>query len=64
MVEGLEFTAEGKVKADIEIRPLSRVASSFDRLGQAICRHAWSSSLRSRRATEAARSMAVLFGLS
>ena len=34
MAEALAFGAEGKVKADIELQPLSAINSVFDRLGR------------------------------
>ena len=33
MAEALPFAAQGKVKADIELQPLSAVNSVFERLG-------------------------------
>ena len=43
MAEALAFAAEGKVKADIELQPLSAINDVFDGWSTATCRRAWCS---------------------
>jgi D-arabinose 1-dehydrogenase-like Zn-dependent alcohol dehydrogenase len=45
MAETLAFAAEGKVKADIELQPLSRSTASSIGWSMAMWRHEWCSIL-------------------
>ena len=57
MAEALAFAAEGKVKADIELRPCRRSTRSSSDFSTATCRPAWCSSSGARRKTSARRPM-------